>query len=82
MADTMPPPWMRAPAGPEVEERPKTFTNDLGQMLLTRAEPTKPLRLTIHTLALSLCLYAPPLGAAMFAYTMLRDIFPMAAQAV
>lgn len=82
MADTMPPPWMRAPAGPEVEDRPKTFTNDLGQMLLTRAEPTKPLRLTIHTLALSLCLYAPPLGAAMFAYTMLRDIFPMAAQAV
>ncbi|MEQ9259072.1 MAG: hypothetical protein RIG84_08220 [Roseovarius sp.] len=58
------------------------FTNQMGQLLLTRAEPTKPLRLTIHTLALSLCLYVPALGAAMFAYTMLRDVFPMAANAV
>lgn len=71
-----------AQAGHGHDARDRSFTNDLGQMLLTRAEPTKPLRLTIHTLALSLCLYAPPLGAAMFAYTMLRDIFPMAAQAV
>lgn len=58
------------------------FTNQMGQLLLTRAEPTKPLRLTIHTLALSLCLYVPALGAALFAYTMLRDVFPMAANAV
>lgn len=62
--------------------RESEITNHLGQMLLTRAEPTKPLRLTIHTLALSLCLYVPALGAAMFAYTMLRDVFPVAAQAV
>ena len=74
------------PGSGKVEEDGKAatsgFTNDLGQMLLSRAEPTKPLRLTIHTLALSLCLYVPALGAAMFAYTMLRDVFPMAAQAV
>lgn len=74
------------PGSGKVEEGGKAatsgFTNDLGQMLLSRAEPTKPLRLTIHTLALSLCLYVPALGAAMFAYTMLRDVFPMAAQAV
>jgi hypothetical protein len=91
---TMPPPWMGGTAGfraestsrrasdNRAETRARSFTNDLGQMLLTRAEPTKPLRLTIHTLALSLCLYVPALGAAMFAYTMLRDVFPMAAQAV
>ncbi|MEQ8294317.1 MAG: hypothetical protein RIA08_19135 [Roseovarius sp.] len=91
---TMPPPWMDSDAAFRAGTakgrtsdrtamgRTRTFTNDLGQMLLTRAEPTKPLRLTIHTLALSLCLYVPPLGAAMFAYTMLRDVFPMAAQAV
>ncbi|GAB4293710.1 MAG: hypothetical protein Kow0058_11920 [Roseovarius sp.] len=46
------------------------------------AQPTEPLRLTIHTLALSLCLQVPPLGAAMFTYTMLRDIFPTAAQSI
>lgn len=48
-----------------------------GQFLRTRAKPTQPLRLTIHTLALSLMLYVPPLGAAMFAYTMLRDVAPV-----
>ncbi|SRR6056297_19467 len=45
--------------------------------LSTRAEPTKPMRLTIHTLALTMMLYVPPVGAFMFAYTMLRDIVPM-----
>ncbi|WP_372921250.1 hypothetical protein [Roseovarius sp.] len=45
--------------------------------LTTRAEPTKPMRLTIHTLALTMMLYVPPVGAFMFAYTMLRDIVPM-----
>lgn len=93
--DTMVPPWMGASSaqsanGASTENRNgigtrlrnSEITNHLGQMLLTRAEPTEPLRLTIHTLALSLCLYVPPLGAAMFAYTMLRDIFPVAAHAV
>jgi len=42
--------------------------------LTRRAEPTQPMRLTIHAVALSLMLYTPPLGAFMFAYTMLRDI--------
>ncbi len=56
--------------------------NPLGHLRLERAEPTEPLRLTVHTLALSLCLYVPALGAAMFTYTMLRDIFPMAAHTV
>ncbi|KZY35170.1 hypothetical protein A3731_17780 [Roseovarius sp. HI0049] len=82
MADTMTPPWMGGAQAEDSGAKSSGFTNDLGQMLLTRAAPTKPLRLTIHTLALSLCLYVPPLGAAMFAYTMLRDIFPVAAQAV
>lgn len=42
--------------------------------LTRRAEPTQPMRLTIHAVALSLMIYTPPLGAFMFAYTMLRDI--------
>jgi len=62
-------------------ERLQNF-NPLNHLRLERAEPTEPLRLTVHTLALSLCLYVPALGAAMFTYTMLRDIFPMAAQSV
>lgn len=97
MVDSMSPPWMGEtarsgadasrgetgePAAESWQQSASGFTNDLGQMLLTRAEPTQPMRLTIHTLALSLCLYVPALGAAMFAYTMLRDVFPMAAQAV
>ncbi len=49
------------------------------QWLQKRAEPTKPLRLTIHTLAVTMMLYAPPLGAFMFVYTMLRDIAPVSA---
>jgi len=56
--------------------------NHIRNLLLTHSEPSEPIRLTIHTLALSIALYAPPLGAAMFTYTMLRDIFPMASQAV
>ena len=47
-----------------------------------QSECSEPMRLTIHTLALSMCLYVPPLGAAMFAYTMMRDIFPVAASAL
>lgn len=93
MVDAMSPPWAGEAAADMADRRmaddageqhrtASEFTNDLGQMLLTRAEPTQPMRLTIHTLALSLCLYVPALGAAMFAYTMLRDVFPMAAQAV
>ncbi len=50
-----------------------------GPVLLAHAEPTEPLRLTIHTLALSLCLYAPPVGAAMFTYSLLRDMTSSAA---
>lgn len=45
--------------------------------LSERAEPTKPMRLTIHTLALTMMLYVPPVGAFMFAYTMLRDVVPL-----
>ncbi len=53
--------------------------NNWGDMLLTRASPTQPLRLTIHTLALSMVLYLPALGAFLFAYSMLRDVFPVGA---
>jgi len=51
------------------------LTRWLGQ----RAEPTKPLRLTIHALALTMMLYVPPVGAFMFVYTMLRDMAPLSA---
>ncbi len=64
---------------PTEGDAPPWLTNPLGQMLLTRAEPTQPLRLTIHTLSLSLMLYVPPVGAFMFAYAFLRDVFPVAA---
>lgn len=47
--------------------------------LSKRADPSKPLRLTVHTLALTLMLYVPPLGASLFTYTMLRDIVPVSA---
>lgn len=73
-----------APAGESPDETAETtllsnVTGRIHKMLEQRAKPTEPLRLTIHTLALSLCLYAPPLGAFMFTYTMLRDIVPMSA---
>jgi hypothetical protein len=51
------------------------LTRWLGQ----RAAPTKPMRLTIHALALTMMLYVPPVGAFMFVYTMLRDMAPLSA---
>lgn len=39
-----------------------------------RAHPSRPLRLTIHTFALSVMLYSPPLGAFLFTYSILRDV--------
>jgi len=94
MFSEMSQPWMRdadAEDAPSPDESARTdtvhggtagllsdVTGHLQKMLETRAAPTEPLRLTIHTLALSLCLYAPPLGAFMFTYTMLRDVVPMA----
>ena len=39
-----------------------------------RAVPTQPLRLTVHTMALSVMLYTAPLGAFLFTYSMLRDV--------
>lgn len=39
-----------------------------------RAASTKPLRLTVHTVALSIMLYTAPLGAFLFTYSMLRDV--------
>ncbi len=47
---------------------------DTPQWLQDQAEPTQPLRLTVHTMALSLMLYSAPLGAFLFTYSMLRDI--------
>ena len=47
------------------------------QWLTARAEPTQPLRLTIHTLALTLMLHVPALGAFLFVYSMLRDVVPV-----
>lgn len=91
MVDEMAPAWRqgakraghggeRPEAGPAPDAGDRLeLSSPFGAILLERAKPTKPLRLTIHTLALSLCLYAPPVGAAMFAYTMLRDVASMAA---
>jgi hypothetical protein len=31
----------------------------------------------VHTLAITLMLHVPPLGASLFVYTMLRDIVPV-----
>ena len=87
---SMVPPWMATAepdAGPTfapadelaAELLGEDMVSPNGQVLLTRSKPTQPLRLTIHTLALSLMLYAPPLGAFMFAYSMLRDVFPLTA---
>lgn len=47
---------------------------DTPQWLQDHAKPTQPLRLTVHTVALSLMLYSAPLGAFLFTYSMLRDI--------
>ncbi|WP_103764009.1 hypothetical protein [Roseovarius confluentis] len=55
------------------EEVPDTVTA-VPSWLEKRAVPTKPLRLTVHTMALSIMLYTAPLGAFLFTYSMLRDI--------
>jgi hypothetical protein len=88
----MNPPWARAAKNDrayskaefDAAEKAAQFgdAEGRGPMLITGSECSQPMRLTIHTLALSMCLYVPPLGAAMFAYTMMRDIFPVAATAI
>lgn len=47
------------------------------EWLSERAEPTHTLRLTVHALAMSLMLYAPPIGVFLFVYALLRDALPM-----
>lgn len=88
IVDSMTPPWTK------VTDDPDAFTKDIfdkaeEEMIkqnqifaVSQAECSQPMRLTIHTLALSMCLYVPPLGAALFTYTMMRDIFPVAANAI
>ena len=88
MVDSMNPPWVSN------KDDPNAFTKEIFDkaeeemikrnqiFLLSQSECSQPMRLTIHTLALSMCLYVPPLGAALFTYTMMRDIFPVAAQAI
>lgn len=88
MVDRMQPPWAQVDTD-EAEYSKEVFDKAEAKMvednkifLLSQSECSEPMRLTIHTLALSMCLYVPPLGAALFAYTMMRDIFPVAAQAI
>lgn len=83
---TRTPPWMGEGADIEASvDYRKTDIRSKAQSVLKsnffqrRAQPTEPLRLAIHTFALSLMLYAPPLGAFLFTYTMLRDVFPVGA---
>ncbi|MEM7733041.1 MAG: hypothetical protein AAF280_09695 [Pseudomonadota bacterium] len=92
MVETMVPPWAhsadmsdRARAGYskfEFDKAEEALAEQNAAKVLAETQSSDPMRLTIHTLALSMALYVPPLGAALFAYTMLRDIFPMAAQAI
>lgn len=49
-------------------------TSSLARWMDKRALPTAPLRLTVHTLGLSVMLYTPPLGAFMLTYSLLRDM--------
>lgn len=60
-----------APKPKQCEHRNKPFA------LLERAEPTQPLRLTIHTLAATLLLHIPALGAFLIVYSLLRDVYPL-----
>ncbi|MEM6587273.1 MAG: hypothetical protein AAF641_02405 [Pseudomonadota bacterium] len=92
MVETMVPPWAH---GAEIGAKPQSAYSksefdraaeelarqDVAQVM-AESQSSDPMRLTIHTLALSMALYVPPLGVALFAYTMLRDIFPMAATAI
>ncbi|MEO0371188.1 MAG: hypothetical protein AAF231_07000 [Pseudomonadota bacterium] len=96
MVESMQPPWAQsAEKGAEMvhnaADRYSKFEFDKAEEQVMEqnvahavadGQSSDPMRLTIHTLALSMALYVPPLGAALFAYTMLRDIFPMAAQAI
>ena len=96
MVESMLPPWAQsAEKGAEMvhkaAERYSKFEFDKVERQVMEknvahaaadGQSSDPMRLTIHTLALSMALYVPPLGAALFAYTMLRDIFPIAAQAI
>lgn len=92
MVETMVPPWAHCA---DMDDRSRNvyskFEFDKAEEELIEknvvhamsdSQSSDPMRLTIHTLALSIAFYVPPLGAALFAYTMLRDIFPMAAQAI
>ncbi len=73
-------PWSFTPTpdGDEIEISTDTAqAAPLTQWLTARAEPSQPLRLTIHTLALTLMLHVPALGAFLFVYSMLRDVVPV-----
>ncbi len=92
MVNDMSPPWARpvsrderySKAGFDAAEAKAAgqLHDEANAFLMLTGESSQPMRLTIHTLALSIMLYVPPLGAAMFAYTMMRDVFPVAAHAV
>ncbi|MEO0780889.1 MAG: hypothetical protein AAFZ46_03940 [Pseudomonadota bacterium] len=88
IVDTMVPPWVRNKDEPDAFSK-EIFDKAEEEMIkrnqifrLSQSECSQPMRLTIHTFALSMCLYVPPLGAALFTYTMMRDIFPVAANAI
>lgn len=86
MVNSLSPPWV---GSPEHRSFPESSSGDefvdlaalqsQSNFALPRSAPSQPLRLTIHTLALSLFLYAPALGAFLFAYSMLRDVTTVAA---
>lgn len=51
-----------------------TTKNEIYEFLSRSAEPTQPLRLTVHLTGLMVMLVSAPLGAFMFTYSLLRDI--------
>lgn len=88
MVDSMNPPWVsnkddeNAYSKEMFDKAEEEMARQNQMFMLSQSECSQPMRLTIHTLALSMFLYVPPLGAALFTYTMMRDIFPVAAQAI
>ena len=60
-----------------VEAREGGWQRDAVEPEALPAIPSQPLRLTVVTLGMTLFLHAPPVGAALLAYTALREAQPL-----
>lgn len=59
------------------EVRQTAWSEDAVEPTALPAIPSQPMRLTVVTLGLTLFLHAPPIGAALLAYTALREAQPL-----